>query len=457
MTSKRVLTGTSILLVLATLAACGGGGGGAGVAPPASKAWRTATLIEETDNAGGAYNPQVVIDTSGNALAVWQQFDGTTYSIFANRYSVGSGWGTAALIENDNTGGASDPQISIDANGNALAVWVQEGGPRRSIVANRYTAATNSWGTATLIETDDTGNANVPQIAIDTSGNALAVWTQDDGTENSVFANRYTASNNTWGTAAVIETDNVIGHSAGEPRIAIGADGNALAVWVQSDGTRDNIWANRFIAGTGWGTAVLIETNNTGSAGAPQIALDASGNAIAVWQQSDGTRDNIWANRYTIATGWGTAALIETDNALNAGAVQIAFDANGNALAVWVQGDGISNVWANRYIADSGWGTAVLIETNNTGSAGAPQIALDASGNAIAVWQQSDGTRDNIWANRYTIATGWGTAALIETDDAGGASSPQIAVDASGNALAVWFQSATNGNQFHNIWANRYQ
>lgn len=32
----------------------------------------------------------------------------------------------------------------------------------------------------------------------------------------------------------------------------------------------------------------------------------------------------------------------------------------------------------------------------------------------------------------------WGTAALIETDDAGSAYSPQIAFDASGNALAVW-------------------
>lgn len=47
------------------------------------------------------------------------------------------------------------------------------------------------------------------------------------------------------------------------------------------------------------------------------------------------------------------------------------------------------------------WGRAVLIETDNTRDAYYPQIACDGSGNAIAVWRQDDGTRYNIWANRF--------------------------------------------------------
>ena len=47
------------------------------------------------------------------------------------------------------------------------------------------------------------------------------------------------------------------------------------------------------------------------------------------------------------------------------------------------------------------WGTALLIETDNAGNAENPQIAVDGSGNAITVWQQHDGTRENIWANRF--------------------------------------------------------
>lgn len=60
--------------------AAGGGG-----APPPTRSWGTAALAE-TDNAGSAVNPQIAFDASGNALAVWQQFDGTRYNIWANRY-----------------------------------------------------------------------------------------------------------------------------------------------------------------------------------------------------------------------------------------------------------------------------------------------------------------------------------------------------------------------------------
>ena len=47
---------------------------------------------------------------------------------------------------------------------------------------------------------------------------------------------------------------------------------------------------------------------------------------------------------------------------------------------------------------DRVWGTAQLIETES-GDAEYPQVGLDGSGNAIAVWFQDDGTRYNIWSN----------------------------------------------------------
>ncbi len=63
------------------------------------------------------------------------------------------------------------------------------------------------------------------------------------------------------------------------------------------------------------------------------------------------------------------------------------------------------------------WGTDELIETNNAGSAYTPKTAMDAAGNAMAVWVQHDGTRYNVWANRYDVALGkWDEAELIETN-----------------------------------------
>jgi len=100
---------------------------------------------------------------------------------------------------------------------------------------------------------------------------------------------------------------------------------------------------------------------------------------------------------------WVTPTLLETDNAGMAYSSEIAVDANGNALSVWVQYDGGRfGIRSNRYDATTGtWGTATLIEGYNAGSAWGPKVVIDAGGNALAVWRQFDGTRDNIWSSRF--------------------------------------------------------
>jgi hypothetical protein len=409
----------------------------------AAPAWGTASQIGHSD----ADMAQIAIDPYGNALAVWAQHDGTSYNIWANRYTASAGWGTAGLIETG-TGDANSPQIAIDANGNAIAVWHQSDGTRDNIWANRYTAGAG-WGTASLIETGD-GTTTYPQIAIDANGNAIAVWRQYDGTRYNIHANRYDAAGAGWGTASLIESGN---GNVLEPQIAVDPNGNAMAVWPQVDGTSYSIWANRYIAGAGWGTASLIDTA-AGAAHEPQIAIDPNGNVIAVWIQQDGTAFSIHANRYDAAgAGWGTASLIETATG-EAYDPQIAIDRSGNAIAVWRQFDGTRfNIHANRYAAGTGWVEASLIETGDGGAYG-PQIAFDPNGNAIAVWYQFDSAYASIYANRYTAAAGWGTASSIETS-AGDVGNPQIAFNPNGKAIAVWPQSDDNG--YYNVWANRFE
>ncbi|MBT8454210.1 MAG: Ig-like domain-containing protein [Deltaproteobacteria bacterium] len=407
--------------------------------------WGEPVLIE-ISNAGGARFPQVALDPTGNAVAVWEQSDGSRDNIWANRFTPSAGWGVADRIETASAGGASRPQVAVDPTGNAVAVWEQWDGARRNIWANRFTPS-SGWGVAGLIETDNAGTAARAQVAVDPLGNAVAVWEQSDGTRFNIWANRFTPSAG-WGVAEPIETDDV--GSAVRPQVALDPNGNAVAVW-----SRDNVWANRFTPTAGWGVAERIETDNAGGASASQVALDPNGNAVAVWEQYDGTRTNIWANRFTPAAGWGVAERIETDNAKGAFSPQVALDPNGNAVAVWSQDDGTRvNIWANRFSPTAGWGVAERIETDNAGGASASQVALDPNGNAVAVWEQYDGTRTNIWANRFSPTAGWGVAERIETDDAGGAESAQVALDPNGNAVAVWEQS--DGTRV-NIWANRFE
>jgi hypothetical protein len=70
-------------------------------------------------------------------IAVWSQYSGTSYDIYANRYAADAGWGTASLIETDDDP-AFDPVITIDPDGNAIAVWQRVGATDSSVWANRF-------------------------------------------------------------------------------------------------------------------------------------------------------------------------------------------------------------------------------------------------------------------------------------------------------------------------------
>ena len=435
----------------------GGMGGGGAIAGTGGdggtdvmREWGTPELIE-TD-AEDARFARVAMDPSGNAIAVWQQSDGTRTNIWSNRYTPTSGWGTAELIENDNAGIAWGPGVAMDPSGNAIAVWQQSDGTRENIWSNRYTA-TSGWSSAELIENDDTGSATRPQVAINPSGNAVAVWQQSDGTRENIWSNRYTATSG-WSSAELVETDT---GDALFPQVAIDPSGYALAVWQHWGGQSFYIVAELYRPHVGWGSGALVE--NAGGSAFPEVAMDENGNAVAVWQQSDGTRTSIWSSRSRYKPSnvwdWDWVEIIENDNAGNAFTSSLAMDPSGRAVAVWEQYDGLRfNIWSNRYTPSDGWGTAELLENDNAGDAATPRVAVDPHGKAVAVWQQSDGTRTNIWSNRYTPSDGWGTAELLENDNAGDALEPDVAMDAGGNAIAVWYQW---DDMRRNIWSSRLQ
>jgi len=359
--------------------------------------------------------------------------------------------GNVTMISNTPAGAL---QLAIHASGTAFAVWSQRNGSRSrtDIWASRF-VVDSGWGAPVLLESNDAGNAYDPKVAVDAAGNAVAVWWQFDATHSDIWASRYSIDSG-WSPATLVELN---GSSAINPDLAIDANGNALVVWAQSDGVRRTIWGNRYVLGSGWGTASIVGSANAGDAvGLSDVAMDASGNAIAVWDQFNGADvySNIWANHYSVGAGWGTATVIGSGTSVVVEHARVAIDPFGNAVAVWQQTGGPGfNIWSNRYVAGSGWSTAMSIQTGS-GAASTPEVAVDMDGNALAVWRQSDLARVSIWANRHVAGRGWGAATLIESDSSGDASAPKLVLHAGGNALVVWPQIDTF-NHTH-LWANRY-
>ncbi len=413
-----------------------------GVCTP--KIWRGAELLE-FDEAGNASAPEIASDAEGNAVVVWSQSDGSPLThIGAIRYDRDSNaWANAKPIEFDNAGGAFKPEVSVANGGNAIAVWEQgNGGSLQDALANRYDPTTDAWGSVIPLETNSAGNASNPQIVAAGNDTAFAVWTQTNGSSLDVWSNRYYVPTGTWLGAELIEQNDV--GPAFFPQVAADAAGNAFAVWFQWDGERNNIWSNRYDSSSdSWGLPELVETEDTGTAGAVQLVANANGDAAVIWIQNDGTQDNVWVRTFDAATTtWGEATMI-ADEEGDASRPQISMSDTGHIFATWMHYDsGRFNVWSNSYSPSlSTWGRHELLETNDAGNAWDPQVSADASGDAMFVWAQSDGAVQSIWARRFDAdASGWSSPTLLETDDVGDAELPQVATDASGNAYVTWTQ-----------------
>ncbi|MGB8330113.1 MAG: hypothetical protein WCE62_08280, partial [Polyangiales bacterium] len=149
-----------------------------------------------------------------------------------------------------------------------------------------------------------------------------------------------------------------------------------------------------------WGTAERIHDEGTD----PDVAAGSGRDVVATWSQFDG----VWSSRYTSTNGWGTAVLIRAWPA-ELGPTTVVMDGGGNALAVWSMFYASSNIYADESNTRGQWGSSRCID-DNSGEAFDPRLAVSVDGRAVAVWVQSDGTRDDIWSNRYTRADGWSFA-----------------------------------------------
>jgi hypothetical protein len=415
--------------------------------------WSAASAVESATVA--VSSPRIAVDPHGIVMAVWVQADSVTSHIYANRYVPGSGWGAAALLESSDLP-ADNPQIAADSGGNFIAVWHHAwkvvNGVRYGVHANRYVAGTG-WGAASVVFVDVTkdyitADADL-RIATGPNGDAMAVWSVYDWSWNhtSVRACHYTAGTG-WDAAVNLSTE--AAWSAYGANVAMDAGNNAIVVFSRDSGaaTSPGIQAVTYTAGTGWGTPVRIESAASAairSGSGVQIAFDGQGNALAVWYQYG--KPGIFSNRSVAGTGWGAPqAIADTGSTSYDEGLVLAIDKNGNAMAVWNQYGGV--LYANRYVAGTGWGITGVIEANGQDYSG--HVALDQNGDAIAVWGNYACNSSNIQTSRYAVGTGWGYPArcyeavpsfVNKTFDNAG--DPQLVIDKNGNATAVWVQSGS--------------
>jgi hypothetical protein len=190
------------------------------------------------------------------------------------------------------------------------------------------------------------------------------------------------------------------------------------------------------------------------SAESPQVAVDPNElRAVFVWERPDGT-DCSGSPCTRIQTRVrAKSGSLSTIQSLSAGGAvaetpQVAVDPNGNAVYAWKRFDaeGVRRIQA-RVLSTA----YVLSATQTLSDAGehadAPQVGVDANGNAVFVWQRYDGTTDCspsafgcYRVQAITRSAADGTLSAVQTLSAAGqhGEQPEVAVAANGIAAADW-------------------
>jgi hypothetical protein len=363
------------------------------------KQWQPAVMLSNGDVFDTP--PQIKMDAAGNAIATWAEGNPINgeIRIRARRYnaSLGSWEGTVFVDSATTIASYVNPQINMDAAGNAIVVWVGN-----QIFMNRYNATNRTWGTTTQLGGNLIGSEN---FAFNTNGDGAMVWTN----ANKTYARSYNSVNNSWKEEFVIAN-----HNADRLKVSINEIGNIAIMWSQTDSIpvypyrHTDVYANYFNAKSeNWSGSTLIENSSVDLLGNININLDATGNAIAVWNNqitdfnTGKTTYNVHKNRYnTSSKSWDGASSI-TENGIS-GTPQIAFDTVGNAIMTWRQEDNTEiyggDLFLMRYKASTAtWGTPESVYT--AGNNIYPQVCLNNTGNVIVAWLKSGEARFNITAS----------------------------------------------------------
>jgi mRNA-degrading endonuclease HigB of HigAB toxin-antitoxin module len=419
-------------------------------------AWHHPVSINDNISPTGesAMYPQVAMDNNGNAIIVWEQSDGTNDQVFKSEYRNGVWHHPVSLSDNisPDVGFESHdllPQVAMDNNGNAIIVWSQNDGTGYwYLYKSEYRNGVWTHPSSISDSINFSLHGNWADVAMDDNGNAIIVW---PGQKTAIYKSEY--RNGVWShPASLSDKISPDGSDGVGPNVAMDNNGNAIIVWL-CYGPDYHIFKSEYRNGVWTHPASLSDYINPGGtdAGEPQVAMDNNGNAIIAWSQCN--KDDIYKvfkSEYRNGTWTHPSSLADyispdSQDLYADRRVQVAMDNNGNAIIAWYQPDGAKyQIYKSEYRNGVWIHPANLTDNISPDGIGAfsPQVKMDDKGSALIVWAQSDGANSQIFKSEYRNGVWIHPANLTDNISPDGkfAYVPQVEMDDKNNAIIVWSQ-----------------
>jgi plastocyanin len=408
----------------------------------AAPAWLPAT---DASGAGkDATNPAVAIDDAGNTVLAWERQDIISHNVELATRSPGGNFTAPVTLSPAST----IPRVAMTSAGEAIAFWRHfdvNSGDYVLQVSSRPPGG--SFSTPVDVSASET-NAQ-PQglrLAVNAAGDIALAWVQKDPDslvdpeQFSVRASIRPAGGSFSTPEIISPLPLVVGNSAGTPRVALDGAGNTTAVWRYFDGTNQVIQAATRPAGGAFSGPIPLTTDGA-DAGSPDVAMDAVGDAIAVWVRSDGS--NLIVHASTSPAGGAFAAPVDlSEPGEDAFTPEIAMSPQGEATATWVRSNVGGDVIVQVSQGSPGGSFSSPLDLSGPGEdASDPEPARNSGGATTVIWRRGDVVQASI------AQAGGGFSSATDLSLPGQvAVSPAVAMDRGGDATVVWFRSNGTNN-----------
>ena len=237
---------------------------------------------------------QVVVDSTSLATAVWTRNDGSHYVIQSSTSQNGGAWSTPVNVSLAGQS-ASSPQVTVSPSGLVSAVWYRFDGSQTIIQAS---TSQNGGAWSSPVNLSLAGRAAYdPQVTVSPTGLATAVWTRNDGSHY-VIQSSTSQNGGAWSTP-----DNVslAGGASYYPQVSVDSTGLATAVWARNDGSHFVIQSSTSQNGGAWSTPVNLSLTG-GDADSPQVTVSSTGLVTVVWARNDGSNSIIQSSAFREST-----------------------------------------------------------------------------------------------------------------------------------------------------------
>ena len=422
---RRLLAPLTALLLLA-------------LAPAAQAGWYAAEPVDGPAEIEALGDVDVARDGSGGL--VYLKRDAGVPQVFLSRLDDGVFQSPEKLSAGES---ATEAAVTATDGGRLAVAWVAGG----QVLGTVIPAAGRAQAPAPPVVLGGGGATGV-SIDMGINEDGYAVWSAG----GDVHAARL--DDTTWtplGAPLDVDAARQAGQGASRPRVAVSAEGNAVATWAETDAAgRSHVMARRLTGLTPSSfpqdlTLDTFEGQAAGGADSPDIDIEDDGSfAWVAFRQDAGGRSRTVARRLR-------GSQFEDPSAIDAGSTSASprIDFNGKGIGGAVteaDGNAVFSAYLDKFDA---FQTATRLDATPSSAAPAPVVATSERGDVYAAWRTGAGENGDVRARRKDGEKGFEPEFVASAPQYGAVAPGQVAIsaDRSGNTVVAMLQGLGAGRR----------